>query len=73
MQILAISGSLRATSSNTSLLRALAAVAPAGVVVALYSGLADLPPFNPDLDGEGAVLPPPVCELRAQIGRADGR
>lgn len=49
MSVLAISGSLRAASLSITILRAVAALAPAGVSVTLYSGLADLPPFNPDL------------------------
>ena len=39
MKILAISGSLRAVSSNTTLLRAAALLAPAGMEVVLYGGL----------------------------------
>ncbi|MBV9418035.1 MAG: NAD(P)H-dependent oxidoreductase, partial [Solirubrobacterales bacterium] len=39
MQILAISGSLRAASYNTALLRAAAELAPEGVEVQLYQGL----------------------------------
>jgi NAD(P)H-dependent FMN reductase len=72
--ILAISGSLRVRSSNTAMLRALAALAPAGVSVEIYAGLAELPPFNPDLDPEGdsSALPAPVRELRALVGRAAG-
>ena len=72
VQILAISGSLRAASSNTAVLQALARVAPPNVVVALYDGLANLPHFNPDLDGEGAELPPPVQGLRRKVEGADG-
>ena len=52
MRILAISGSLRASSSNTALLQAAAALAPQDVEVVLYDGLGDLPHFTPDLDGE---------------------
>jgi chromate reductase, NAD(P)H dehydrogenase (quinone) len=50
MQILAISGSLRAASTNTTLLKAAAALVPEGVMLNLYDGLGDLPHFNPDLD-----------------------
>jgi NAD(P)H-dependent FMN reductase len=71
VQILAISGSLRAVSSNTAVLRAMASVAPAGVTITVYDRLADLPPFNPDLDVEGATPPAIVLDLRARIGRAD--
>jgi len=69
MRILAISGSLRRTSSNTTLLRALAILAPACVEVALYDGLASLPAFNPDLEG---AEPSSVLDFRAQIQAADG-
>ena len=50
MRILAISGSLRAASHNTALLRAAAEVAPAGVEVVLYDGLDRLPHYNEDHD-----------------------
>jgi len=69
--ILAISGSLRARSSNTELLRAAATLAPDGVTVALWDGLADLPHFNPDLDVDGAIAPPSVAAFRAAVGAAD--
>jgi chromate reductase len=68
MRVLAIPGSLRATSSNAALLRAAARLAPAGTELVLYDGLAGLPHFSPDLDVE--PLPPPVAALRAQIAAA---
>jgi chromate reductase len=71
LHVLGISGSLRANSSNARLLRAAAAVAPPGMEVEVYEGLATLPHFNPDDDGEGAVPPPPVANLREAVGRAD--
>ena len=69
MRILAISGSLRAVSSNTAALQAMRALAPPGVELALYEGLGALPMFNPDLDGHE---PDEVLELRRQIGLCDG-
>ena len=73
MKILAISGSLRAGSSNAALLRAVAAMAPREAAFAFYEEeLGRLPHFNPDLDGEGAVAPPAVAELRARLAAADG-
>ncbi len=69
-RILAVSGSLRAGSLNTALLQAAALVAPAGMEVTLYEALGELPPFNPDLDGE--ALPPAAADFRARIGRAEG-
>ncbi|MFN8489530.1 MAG: NADPH-dependent FMN reductase [Caldilineaceae bacterium] len=70
LRILAISGSLRAVSANTALLRAVARLAPPQVAITLYPGLADLPHFNPDLDGDNPPLA--VLALREEIGRADG-
>jgi chromate reductase, NAD(P)H dehydrogenase (quinone) len=73
MRILAISGSLRAASSNTAALQALQALAPAGVAVELYRGLDTLPYFNPDLDGEDRPeRPAPVLELRRLVGACSG-
>ena len=74
LRFLAVSGSLRATSSTSALLRALAAMAPAGVEVELYSGLGDLPWFDPDLDLDPTDYraPAPVLDLRARIAAADG-
>jgi NAD(P)H-dependent FMN reductase len=73
MKILAISGSLRAVSSNTALLRAAAALAPQGVEITFYGGIGDLPHFNPDLDDpDHGIAPPPVLDLRARIQAADG-
>jgi chromate reductase, NAD(P)H dehydrogenase (quinone) len=71
LDLFAISGSLRGASSNTSALRALAALAPAGVTVEVYDGLGELPHFNPDLDREGDTPPPLVAALRDRIARAD--
>lgn len=72
LQLLAISGSLRAASSNTAVLDALATLAPIGVTLTRYAQLADLPYFNPDLDIDDNKLPPVVRALRTQIGQADG-
>jgi chromate reductase len=70
MQILAISGSLRTASTNTTLLKAAAALAPEDVSVNVFYGLANLPHFNPDLDKD-----PPhaaVAEFRFQLGKSAG-
>ena len=72
IHIIAISGSLRAASSNTTVLHALAALAPDGMLITLYDQLDSLPYFNPDLDHEGDTPPASVADLRAQVGRADG-
>ena len=70
MQLLAISGSLRAESSNGALLRAAAQLAPSDVAVTIYEGLASLPPFDPDV--EERVLPPAAADLRQLVAAADG-
>jgi chromate reductase len=72
VNFLAISGSLRATSSNTALLEAARLVSRHGVTIRLYAALAALPQFNPDFDSvNGEHLPPLVSELRALVGQAD--
>ncbi|MEO5913889.1 MAG: NADPH-dependent FMN reductase [Luteolibacter sp.] len=70
LHLLAISGSLRAASANTAVLRAAIELAPSEVTITLYDGLAELPHFNPDLDGE--IAPPAVVEFRRQLAAADG-
>jgi chromate reductase len=69
MRVLAISGSLRAASHNTALLRAAAELAPDGVDVELFDGLDRLPPYNEDHDTD--VPPDEVTRLRAEIAGAD--
>jgi len=71
MKILAVSGSLRAGSYNTNLLRAAAEAAPEGVEVELFepSAIADLPLYDQDLDG--GDVPEPVRRLREEWGSAD--
>ena len=68
-RILAISGSLRSRSSNTSLLEAAALLAPEGVEITIYRGLGNLPHFNPDLEGLESDAP---LQYRRQLQDADG-
>ena len=70
MRILAISGSLRASSTNTTLVRAIVKLAPESMEFTLYDGMGDLPHFSPDIDVEDA--PPSVVALRRQLQEADG-
>jgi chromate reductase, NAD(P)H dehydrogenase (quinone) len=70
MNILAISGSLRATSLNTAVLQAASRLAPTGVTIEIFEGIGNLPFFNSDLDGDR--LPREVAEFRTVIGAADG-
>lgn len=69
MKVLAISGSLRAASHNTALLRAAAALAPAGVEFEFYEELESLPPYNEDRDTDQP--PAEVVRLREAIANAD--
>ena len=73
MKIVAISGSLRAASTNTALVRAAAALAPEGMEVIVYDGLAALPHFSPELDGPPGAqhVPETVRDLRALLAGAD--
>jgi chromate reductase, NAD(P)H dehydrogenase (quinone) len=69
IKILAISGALRAASSNTALVRAAKELAPEGVEVEIYEGIANLPFFDQDLE---AAPPASVVEFRNKIAEADG-
>ena len=71
MHILAISGSLRHTSTNTNILKACAKLAPPGVEIKLYDGLDKLPYFSPELDTETSIPAPAVKDLREQLKHAD--
>jgi NAD(P)H-dependent FMN reductase len=68
-RLLAISGSLRATSSNTAILQAAGLLSLPGVVIEHYNDLGRLPHFNPDLEERP---PLEVIELRERVGQADG-
>ncbi len=69
IKILAISGSLRSSSSNTTLLRAMRHLAPAGTQISIYEHIGNLPHFNPDLDSALALAP--VQAWRTQLQEAD--
>ncbi len=71
VRILGISGSLRSSSSNTALLRACAAIAPANVQFTVYDGLDKLPYFSPELDTEGSTPIDAVLSFRNQVRDAD--
>jgi len=68
-RLLLVSGSLRAGSTNTAVLRTAEQVAPDGIECMFYGGVADLPHFNPDDDAN--PLAPAVDALRVEIHRAD--
>ena len=73
LNILAVSGSLRAESRNRALLEAAQLLAPARVRITLDWSLATLPHYNPDLDTlDGASMPPEARRWRERAGDADG-
>lgn len=68
--IMLVSGSLRAGSANTAVLRTVAEVAAPGTVAAhVYFGMGALPHFNPDDDFD--PVHPVVAELRGLIAKCD--
>ncbi len=71
VRLLALCGSLRAVSVHRSLLYAAQSVLPEGVSLSIYQGLADIPLFNPDLEGQGND-PVAVESFRAALRECDG-
>ena len=69
MRILAISGSLRPGSHNTSLLRAAGKLLSPLDTLELWDGLREVPPYDQDDDVEAA--PAAVTSLRAAVAAAD--
>jgi NAD(P)H-dependent FMN reductase len=70
-RILALVGSLRASSFNRQLAEAAAQTAPEGVEVSIYDGLGDIPFYNEDIDIPGEV-PAAATALREAVAAADG-
>jgi chromate reductase, NAD(P)H dehydrogenase (quinone) len=69
VRALLVSGSTRAGSGSTAALVTVAAVAPGRVTTVIYDGLARLPAFNPDDDGD--QVPREAAALRDEIAAAD--
>jgi chromate reductase, NAD(P)H dehydrogenase (quinone) len=69
MRVLGISGSLRGDSHNSALLRAAAERLPAGAELDVYERLAEIPPYDEDVEVEG--VPEVVRELGEAIRAAD--
>ena len=73
LHILAVCGSLRASSKNRALLEAAQLLAPANALITLDWSLATLPHFNPDLDTlDGLTLPLEARIWRERVGEVDG-
>jgi len=69
VRVLAISGSLRADSNNTSLLRALREGVPAGIDIEVWDGLKAIPPY--DADDDVVPGPPDVEAFRELVREVD--
>ncbi|HWI95256.1 MAG TPA: NAD(P)H-dependent oxidoreductase [Solirubrobacterales bacterium] len=69
MRVLGISGSLRSGSLNSALLRAAAERLPAGAELVEYERLAEVPPYDEDVELE--ATPAVVEELRQAVREAD--
>jgi len=68
-RILALVGSLRAGSDNLHLAEAAVKLAPSGISVEIFDGLADVALYNEDIDRRGAVAA--ADRLRAEVQSAD--
>jgi chromate reductase len=69
MRILAISGSLRGGSHNTSLLRVAGGLIPPEAELVFWDGLRDVPPYDEDADA--LPVPGSVAALREAVAEAD--
>ncbi|MBE1588949.1 NADPH-dependent FMN reductase [Nonomuraea angiospora] len=69
IDVLALSGSLRADSHNTALLHAARTLHSGGLAIDIDHDLGRLPLYNQDLDTGAPPLP--VAELRARVAAAD--
>jgi NAD(P)H-dependent FMN reductase len=70
VRIVGISGSLRQQSFNTSLLRAAAEVAPAGVTIEVRT-IHGIPLYDADVEN-GPGIPAAVTKLKDEIASSDG-
>ena len=68
-RVIVLVGSLRADSLNRRIAETLCAQAPAGVTLEIVDGLAELPFYNEDLDGEN--VPGTVRAVRERVAAAD--
>ena len=69
IEVMGIAGSLRKGSYNRALLRAARDLAPEGLEIRIFDGLADIPLYNEDVRALG--VPEPVAALEEAIRQAD--
>ena len=70
-RILAISGSIRSNSSNIQIINAVKNLYSNQLDIEIFSSIANLPHFNPDLDNDD-LLPEKVKLFRKKIAESDG-
>ncbi len=68
-RILCLSGSLRKSSYNTALIKAISKLAPDEIDIVVFTEMGGLPLFNPDREEENISE---VERLRSEIKEADG-
>jgi chromate reductase, NAD(P)H dehydrogenase (quinone) len=71
MKVLGIAGSLRRDSYNHALLRLAAERLPAGAELVEFDLLREIPPYDADLEEDGAETPAAVAALRQAMREAD--
>jgi len=69
VRILAISGSLRKESYNTSLINAISKLAPKGIDVVVFNDIGLIPLFNPDRETENLIA---VKKLKTELKKSNG-
>jgi chromate reductase, NAD(P)H dehydrogenase (quinone) len=68
LDVLGIAGSLRRGSHNRALLRAALELAPPGMSIGIWEGLAAIPLYDGDVEDLG--MPAPVVEMNEAVARA---
>lgn len=71
IHILGISGSLRADSTNTIILKTLGSLLPSDITFEIFEGLDEIPHFSPGLDSPGLLDTEPVIRFKKAIQKAD--
>lgn len=70
VHVFAVAGSLRKDSYNKKLLRAAIELVPPGMMIHQFDGLAEIPPYNADVDVD--PRPEPVRALKQILAACDG-
>ncbi len=69
-KVIAICGSTRLNSTNHSLIKAIVNLSAGDLDIVIFNGIADLPQYNPDNDGENVAQE--VAHFRQLVNGADG-